>query len=85
MFEKKPVCKIAKRGGARFFPGPKKERVVTLWLDDSTISELKAEAARKSLGTSTLLRKWVGERLDAYHQILSFLKNRLGIIDLFQV
>jgi hypothetical protein len=52
-----------------FLPRPKdlllrKERVVTLRLDDSTISGLKAEADRKGLGVSTLVRMWVRERLE---------------------
>ena len=52
-----------------FLPRPKeltlrKERVVTLRLDDSTISELKAEAERKGLGVSSLVRMWVRERLE---------------------
>jgi predicted DNA binding CopG/RHH family protein len=52
-----------------FLPRPKdlvlkKERVVTLRLDDSTVSELKAEADKKGLGVSTLVRMWVRERLE---------------------
>lgn len=55
-----------------FLPRPKdlvlrKERVVTLRLDDSTISELKAEAGRKGLGVSSLVRMWVRERLEGEH------------------
>ncbi len=51
-----------------FLPRPKdlvlrKEHVVTLRLDDATISELKAEASRKGLGVSSLVRMWVRERL----------------------
>lgn len=41
----------------------RKERVVTLRLDDSTVSELKAEADKKGLGVSTLVRMWVREKL----------------------
>lgn len=55
-----------------FLPRPKdlvlrKERVVTLRLDDSTIAELKAEAQRKGLGLSSLVRMWVRERLESTH------------------
>ena len=55
-----------------FLPRPKdlvlrKERVVTLRLDDSTIAELKAEADRKGLGVSSLIRMWVRERLESAH------------------
>ncbi|MDQ5984913.1 MAG: hypothetical protein CSYNP_03452 [Syntrophus sp. SKADARSKE-3] len=55
-----------------FLPRPKdlvlkKERVVTLRLDDSTIAELKAEAHRKGLGLSSLVRMWVLERLESTH------------------
>lgn len=55
-----------------FLPRPKdlvlrKERVITLRLDDSTISELKTEATRKGLGISTLVRMWVHERLENIH------------------
>lgn len=55
-----------------FLPRPKdlvlrKERVVTLRLDDSTISELKAEAERKGLGVSSLVRMWVREKLERTH------------------
>ena len=51
-----------------FLPRPKdlvfrKERVVTLRLDDSTVAELQAEAQRKGLGVSSLIRMWVRERL----------------------
>jgi len=51
-----------------FLPKPKdlvfrKERVVTLRLDDSTVAELQAEARRKGLGVSSLIRMWVRERL----------------------
>jgi len=55
-----------------FLPQPselvlRKERVVTLRLDDSTISELKAVASQKGLGVSTLVRMWVRERLTNAH------------------
>ena len=55
-----------------FLPRPKdlvlrKERVVTLRLDDSTIAELKTEANRKGLGVSSLVRMWVRERLESVH------------------
>lgn len=51
-----------------FLPRPKdlvmrKERVVSLRLDDSTISELKKVAEQKGLGVSSLVRMWVRERL----------------------
>lgn len=51
-----------------FLPRPKdlvfrKERVVTLRLDDSTVSELKKVADEKGLGVSSLVRMWVRERL----------------------
>jgi len=51
-----------------FLPPPgelvfRKERVVTLRLDEPTIAELKAEAQRKGLGVSSLVRMWVRERL----------------------
>ena len=53
-----------------FLPRPKelvlrKERVVTLRLDNSTVEELQAEAQRKGLGVSSLIRMWVRERLAA--------------------
>ena len=56
------------RIGEDFLPRPKdlvlrKERVVTLRLDDSTAAELQAEAKRKGLGVSSLIRMWVRERL----------------------
>lgn len=41
----------------------KKEQVVTLRLDESTVHELKEVAHRKGLGVSTLIRMWVRERL----------------------
>jgi predicted DNA binding CopG/RHH family protein len=58
--------------GKDFLPSPgalilRKERVVTLRLDDSTISELKAVADQKGLGVSTLVRMWVRERLTNAH------------------
>jgi predicted DNA binding CopG/RHH family protein len=51
-----------------FLPGPeglafRKERVLTLRLDEPTIAELKEIADRKGLGMSTLVRMWVKERL----------------------
>ena len=51
-----------------FLPGPeslsfRKERVLTLRLDEPTIAELKAVADNKGLGMSTLVRMWVRERL----------------------
>ena len=51
-----------------FLPGPKdlvfrKERVVAVRLDDSTVSELKKVADEKGLGVSSLVRMWVRERL----------------------
>jgi predicted DNA binding CopG/RHH family protein len=55
-----------------FLPGPKdlvlrKERVVAVRLDDSTISELKKVADEKGLGVSSLVRMWVRERLTKTH------------------
>jgi len=49
-------------------PGPqglsfRKERVLTLRLDEPTIAGLKAVADQKGLGISTLVRMWVRERL----------------------
>ncbi len=49
-------------------PSPKgltfrKERVLTLRLDEPTITELKEVADNKGLGVSTLVRMWVRERL----------------------
>ena len=57
-----------------FLPKPKnlvlrKEQPVTLRLDASVISELKAEAARKGMGMSTLIRMWVHERLEQSHNV----------------
>ena len=51
-----------------FLPRPKdlvlrKERVITLRLDDSTMAALKTEAERKGLGVSSLVRMWLRERL----------------------
>lgn len=51
-----------------FLPGPKnlhckKEQVLTLRLDDTTVQELKEVAHKKGLGVSTLVRMWVRERL----------------------
>ena len=52
-----------------FLPAPeelvlKKDRIVTLRLDASTISDLKKIAAQKGLGVSSLVRMWVRERLN---------------------
>ena len=49
-------------------PGPeglsfRKERVLTLRLDEPTIAELKEVAVKKGLGMSTLVRMWVREKL----------------------
>jgi predicted DNA binding CopG/RHH family protein len=57
-----------------FLPRPKdlvlrKERPITLRLNEITISELKAEAARKGMGVSTLIRMWVHERLEQTHEV----------------
>ena len=41
----------------------RKQRVLTLRLDEPTLDELKAAANRKGLGMSTLVRMWVKERL----------------------
>jgi predicted DNA binding CopG/RHH family protein len=51
-----------------FLPKPKdlvfrKERVLTLRLDEPTLDELKEVADSKGLGMSTLVRMWVKERL----------------------
>ena len=51
-----------------FLPRPKdlvfrKERIVAVRLDDSTVSELKKVADEKGLGVSSLVRMWVRERL----------------------
>ena len=58
-----------------FLPKPKnlvfrKERVVTLRLDDSTVFELKKVADEKGLGVSSLVRMWVRERLTKAHASL---------------
>ena len=57
-----------------FLPGPdgltfRKERVLTLRLDEPTISELKEIADKKGLGMSTLVRMWVKERLSNNHSL----------------
>jgi hypothetical protein len=41
----------------------RKERVLTLCLDEPTLDELKEVADSKGLGMSTLVRMWVKERL----------------------
>lgn len=51
-----------------FLPKPedlvfRKERVLTLRLDEPTLDELKEIANRKGLGMSTLVRMWVKEKL----------------------
>ena len=51
-----------------FLPRPedlvfRKERVLTLRLDEPTLDELKEVANSKGLGMSTLVRMWVKERL----------------------
>ena len=58
-----------------FLPRPKdlvfrKERLVTVRLDDSTVSELKKVADEKGLGVSSLVRMWVRERLTKAHASL---------------
>lgn len=55
-----------------FLPRPKdivlrKECLVTVRLDDSTVSELKKVADEKGLGVSSLVRMWVRERLTKAH------------------
>lgn len=55
-----------------FLPGPqdlvfRKERLVTVRLDDSTVSELKKVADEKGLGVSRLVRMWVREKLAKTH------------------
>jgi hypothetical protein len=55
-----------------FLPLPKdlvfrKERVVAVRLDDSTVSELRKVADEKGLGVSSLVRMWVRERLTKAH------------------
>ncbi len=51
-----------------FLPRPddlvfRKERVLTLRLDEPTLDDLKQVANSKGLGMSTLVRMWVKERL----------------------
>jgi len=51
-----------------FLPRPeelvfRKERVLTLRLDEPTLDELKEAADSKGLGMSTLVRMWVKEKL----------------------
>ena len=51
-----------------FLPGPddlifRKERVLTLRLDEPTLDDLKQVAHSKGLGMSTLVRMWVKEKL----------------------
>ncbi len=51
-----------------FLPPPgeltfRKEKVVTLRLDEPTIAKLKKVARQKGLGVSSLVRMWVRERL----------------------
>jgi len=51
-----------------FLPKPgdlvfRKERVLTLRLDEPTLNELKQVANSKGLGMSTLVRMWVKEKL----------------------
>jgi len=41
----------------------RKERVLTLRLDEPTLDELKEAADSKGMGMSTLVRMWVKERL----------------------
>ena len=58
-----------------FLPRPKdlvfrKERLVTVRLDDSTVSELKKVADEKGLGVSSLVRMWVREKLTKTHASL---------------
>ena len=58
-----------------FLPRPKdlvfrKERIVAVRLDDSTVSELKKVADEKGLGVSSLVRMWVRERLTKAHASL---------------
>lgn len=50
---------LPKPGNLKF----KKEQVVTLRLDETTVHELKEAAHKKGLGVSTLIRMWVRERL----------------------
>ena len=58
-----------------FLPRPKdlvfrKERIVAVRLDDSTVSELKKVANEKGLGVSSLVRMWVREKLTKAHASL---------------
>ena len=58
-----------------FLPRPKdlvfrKERIVAVRLDDSTVSELKKVADEKGLGVSSLVRMWVREKLTKAHASL---------------
>ena len=51
-----------------FLPGPeglsfRKERILTLRLDEPTLAKLKEVANNKGIGMSTLVRMWVRERL----------------------
>ncbi len=51
-----------------FLPRPKdlvfrKGRIISLRLDEATVTELKKVAERKGLGVSSLVRMWVKERL----------------------
>ncbi|NOY68725.1 MAG: hypothetical protein GXP53_04440 [Deltaproteobacteria bacterium] len=41
----------------------RKNRVVTLRLDESTIGKIKKVAVEKGIGVSTLIRIWVRERV----------------------
>ena len=43
----------------------RKERPLTLRLDELTLSKLRVEAERKGVGVSTLVRIWVRERLES--------------------
>ncbi len=44
------------------FPKPRK-RLISLRIDDATISSLKKAAAKKGLGYLTLIRLWITDRL----------------------
>ncbi|PIP37177.1 MAG: hypothetical protein COX19_17350 [Desulfobacterales bacterium CG23_combo_of_CG06-09_8_20_14_all_51_8] len=51
-----------------FLPPPdeltlRKERVVTLRLDEPTMGAIKKVAVEKGIGVSTLIRMWVRERV----------------------
>jgi predicted DNA binding CopG/RHH family protein len=48
----------------------RKEHIVAVRLDDSTVSELKKVADEKGLGVSSLVRMWVRERLTKAHASL---------------